>query len=178
MLYILFDLETTCWDGNPPTEIREIIEIGALKIDQSGAIVSKFARFVKPTHYPFLSAFCLSLTQISQVEINKAQAFPDILPQFLEWIGEEEHLLCAWGNQDRKQLVRECLLHQLDYDWTEPYLDVKKQYHLIRKHHKYFGLKSSLAKEGFEFEGAHHRAMDDTINMYKIFYKYLDLWNV
>lgn len=178
MEYILFDLETTCWDDDPPTEIREIIEIGAVKLDQFGTFISKFESYVKPLHFPFLSPFCLQLTQISQIEINKAQGFSVVGSEFRKWIGEEDYCLCAWGAQDRRQLVRECLLHQLEYDWVQPYMDVKKQYHYIRKHSRYFGLKSSLIKEGFEFEGTHHRAYADTLNMMKIFIKYIDLWNL
>lgn len=176
MHYILFDLETTCWDEQPPTEVREIIEIGAIKLNQQGYFLGQFVCYVKPIYFPFLSSYCLQLTQISQVEINKAKSFGEVKNDFTTWIGEEDYLLCAWGAQDRKQLVRECLLHGIDYDWVEPYLDVKKKYHAIRKHSTYMGLKSSLMREGFEFEGTHHRALDDTLNMAKLFLKYLDLW--
>ena len=41
---------------------------------------------------------------------------------------------------------------------------------------RYTGLKTTLKREGFEFEGVHHRAISDAENLCKIFVKYLDEW--
>ena len=56
--YIIFDLEATCWLGRPPKGYNEIIEIGAVKINQYGEETGRFESFVKPTVNRKLSGFC------------------------------------------------------------------------------------------------------------------------
>ncbi len=178
MYFIVFDLETTCWDGNPPTEIREVIEIGAYKIDRYGHILNSFSQFVKPIQFPILSPFCKKLTTIKQLEINRARTFDVVIEQFQDWIEPEkmEYLLCSWGGFDQTQLMNESQRFGLGTDWLECYLNVKEQYHHLKKISSYKGLKTSIQREGFEFEGVHHRALPDAYNLSKIFLKYLDEW--
>lgn len=177
-MFIVFDLETTCWDGNPPTDIREVIEIGALRLDRFGQVVGRFNRFVRPTHFPMLSPFCKKLTSISQIDVNRSATFERAIKEFYDWIRPEddEYLLCAWGNFDQKQLMRECEMHHFDGFWLEPYINIKKQYHRLRKLKHTYGLKSTVQREGFEFEGHHHRAEWDALNLAKIVSKFVDEW--
>ncbi len=76
MNYIILDLEATCWKDRNNGKPNEIIEIGALKIDENGKTISEFSRFVKPKLNPTLSDFCMELTTIPQSEIDSASNFP------------------------------------------------------------------------------------------------------
>jgi len=178
MDFIVFDLETTCWDGNPPTDIREVIEIGAFKMNVYGEVVEEFSAFVKPTYYPNLSPYCKNLTSITQEQINRAQYFPQVMGQFVDWVEDSTNdvFLCAWGKMDKKILQDECYEHSIEFDSLENYLDLKKQYHTIKRSKREYGFHNSLKKEGIEFEGEPHRAKFDAYNLTKLFARYVDQW--
>jgi 3'-5' exoribonuclease 1 len=176
--FIIYDLEATCWEGKPRTMIQEIIEIGAVFVNPYGEIESTFCGFVKPILNPRLSYFCQDLTSIEQEQIDRAPKFPKVIEAFQDWaeIFDEDYLLCSWGNFDKKMLIQDCKLHDLDHDWAEHHINIKRQYQDIKRLHRPRGLRKAVEKEGFEFEGTHHRGIDDAENLAKIFIKYLDEW--
>lgn len=181
MNFIVFDLEATCWetDRDRQGRVQEIIEIGALKIDEDGDVIGKFMEFVRPTVHPQLSSFCQKLTSISQVQINQARPFDEVVEKFQDWIGldeGEEYLLCSWGFFDQKMLSKNCQLLDLEDAWTKPHISLKHQYPRIKGLRIAVGLRNAVEREGFEFEGTHHRGIDDAINLSKVFIKYLNQW--
>ena len=179
MNYIIYDLEATCWEGRPPGLVQETIEIGAVMLDRYGDFIGSYNRFIKPVLNPYLSPFCQNLTSITQEDINRANNFPRVIEEFLDWgeIFEEEYYLCSWGSFDRKMLVNDCLLHKIEFDWAEErHINLKRQYHSFKRLHRPTGLKKAVKKEGFEFTGIHHRGISDAENLAKIFRKHLDVW--
>ncbi len=178
MNYIIFDLEAACWLGRPPKGYNEIIEIGAVKINEYGEEVGRFERFVRPTVSPVLSGFCKSLTSISQEQVDTARTFPNVIEEFKEWGGvyEDPYYICSWGNNDIKLLNIDCGLHKLDSEWLQTYENLKKQYDDLKGGLVKGTLKKIVIKEGFEFTGKAHRAISDAENLAKIFVKYFDEW--
>ncbi len=179
MNFIIFDLEATCWRGNPRNYESEIIEIGAIRLNGYGEETGEYNRFVKPKLHPRLSAFCSELTSIEQVQIDRAMTFDKVIDEFQDWIGlfdDEDYLLCSWGSFDKRMLIQDCLLHDLDEDWAEHHINLKQQYKNIKGFNHPIGLKKATEREGFDFTGIHHRAISDAENLAKIFIKYLDEW--
>ncbi len=180
MNFIIYDLEATCWeDWDNFNKTREIIEIGAIKVDEYGEIVGQFSKFIRPVLHPTLSVYCKRLTTITQEQVNRAQYFEEVCEEFVEWIGVndgEDYLLCSWGYFDRKALVQDCQLHELDYDWTDEHISLKHQYQEIRQLPKPAGLAKAIEKEGFDWEGMQHRGIDDAFNLTKIFIKFQENW--
>lgn len=181
MNFIIYDLEATCWQTASERNGRtqEIIEIGALKFNEYGDLDSRFESFIRPTVHPQLSSFCTNLTGISQIDVNRAETFPIVIKEFQEWIGlfdDEDYLLCSWGFFDQRVMAKNCTLHDIDSEWTKEHISLKHQYPRIKGIAYSIGLKSAVEKEGFEFEGAHHRGIDDAVNLAKIFLKYQNQW--
>ena len=178
MNYIIFDLEATCWETVPPGYVQEIIEIGAVLVDDYGDALETFNAFVKPTRHPNLSPYCRNLTGISQIDVNRAQAFPEVINKFLDWayIDDEDYMLCSWGEFDRKMLATDCLNHGFNPDWTDCYTNLKNDYRRVKGLRKPIGLKKAVELEGFEFTGDHHRAIADAENLTKVFVKHLGSW--
>ncbi len=177
MNYIVYDLEATCWDGIP-TMTQETIEIGAVMVNRYGEITGKFNKFIQPVLHPNLSTFCSELTSIRQEDLRHADKFEIVIRQFMEWgrIEEEEYLLCSWGNFDKRMLFNDCLLHGIIPDWTETHINLRAAYKEM-KHFRYPpGLRKTIKKEGFEFDGTQHRALVDAENLAKVFIKYVDEW--
>jgi 3'-5' exoribonuclease 1 len=178
--YIVFDLEATCWDGAPPNNIREIIEIGALKLNRYGEVKDTFSRFIRPkVNFP-LSPYCMTLTGIKQLEVGSAPFFPEVIESFFHWanIWEEEYSLISWGAKDLELLLNDCALHHIETDWIDPHVNLKKQYKDLKALPKPVGLLNALKREGYDFEGRHHRGLDDAANLAKIFVKYIDEWAI
>jgi inhibitor of KinA sporulation pathway (predicted exonuclease) len=176
--YIIFDLEATCWLGRPPKGYNEIIEIGAVKINEYGEQTGTFERFIKPTVNPKLSGFCKKLTSISQQQVNTARTFPHVYDEFMEWaeVHETDYYLCSWGKNDIKLLLSNCELHKLDEHLLDQYTNLKPQYNRIKGSAVGGTLKKIVIKEGYEFTGKAHRAISDAENLAKIFLKYFDEW--
>jgi len=157
---------------------QETIEIGAFRLNRYGELEGEFNRFVRPVLNPYLSPFCQELTTIRQEAVNRAALFPEVIEVFQDWalIFEEEYLLCSWGDFDKKLLIQDCRLHDLDHDWVLPHINLKRQYQEIKRLSRPRGLKRSVNAEGYDFTGTHHRAIDDADNLVKVFRSHLDEW--
>ena len=178
MNYIIYDIECTCWDDHLEKNEQEIIEIGAVLLDSYGELVGTFNKFVKPILHPRLSPYCRDLTSIEQFQIDRSDHFPEVIEQFQDWaeIFDEDYVLCSWGSFDKKMMIKDCELHDMESDWIEHHINVKRQYYEFKGLRRPRGLKSSVEKEGFEFTGIHHRGISDAENLAKIFIKYFDEW--
>lgn len=179
MNFIIYDLEATCWEGAPASQTQETIEVGAVKVNAYGEVLGSFNRFIKPILNPYLSYFCQELTSIDQSQINRADGFVDVIETFQDWIEifDEPYLLCSWGNFDRKMLVQDCILHDMESDWvSDHHINLKRQYQEFKRLRRPRGLKRAVEKEGFEFTGIHHRGISDAENLAKIFIKHRDMW--
>ena len=130
------DLEATCWMGRPPKGINEIIEIGAVKVNQYGEVVGEFSSLVKPVVNPRISGFCSRLTGIKQKQLNLADTFDKVIREFQAWIhenGDDEYVLGSWGSNDKGFLWSDCKLHEIETDWLLPFIDIREQYVGITK---------------------------------------------
>jgi 3'-5' exoribonuclease 1 len=178
--FIIYDLEATCWENRPADVIQETIEIGAFRVNHFGEIRGKFSRFVRPIMNPTLSNFCLQLTNIDQVDVNRADTFPEVIDEFLDWarVDEEDYVLCSWGSFDKKMFIADCNLHRLDSSWAEPHANLKQQYMDMKRMRRPIGLRKAVEREDILFTGMHHRGISDAENLTKLFLKYLGSWSV
>lgn len=177
MNYIVLDLEATCWKEKGKFT-NEIIEIGALCIDQNRNTLGEYCSFIKPTLNPILSDFCTKLTTIKQKDVDAAPLFPDALHDFLDWIESfgDSYYLCSWGFYDRTQFKKDCTLHGLDTTWLKQHISVKHQYADSYNLSRPIGMKGALEREQLPMEGTHHRGIDDARNIAKIFVKNFECW--
>lgn len=107
MNYIVLDME---WNQGYPGQIvcirdtrraltGEIIQIGAVKLDESFRIVDRYVRQVRPIFYPKLHHRVKELTKITPDELKNAEPFTNVFPDFLAWCGEPFCFL-IWGLDD------------------------------------------------------------------------------
>lgn len=174
--YLIVDLEATCNDDNSiPREKMEIIEIGAVILNSRNLKVeSEYQSFVKPILHPILTDFCKSLTSISQEDVDTASFFPEVLKDFQSWFHPfRNYIFCSWGNYDKKQIQQDCLLHNVDYPFTDEHLNIKKAFSVAINSKKRFGMAQALNHLGIKLEGVHHRGIDDAKNIARIVQKVL-----
>jgi len=170
--YIIFDLEFMV--VRKPHHLADIIEIGAVKMtEHEGApvITDKFHSYVKPSRQYKLTPDTTPFTGITQEQVNQAPSYPEVLETFLEWIGEDPYYLCAWGPDDKYQLIQHCRYHHLPLDWLQNYNDIQLAFTRLHHsdHRQRFGLKRALEHLQLPFDGEPHHAADDAWNTAKIF---------
>lgn len=132
MYYIVLDLE---WNqpisreshsyqkyGNLITS--EIIQIGAVKLDENKQIIDSFERMVQPQCYRKLHPHVKKLTSITQQSIDEAERFPKVAEEFREWCGKDSIFL-TWGYDDMSALETNLSFHQMDTDWINRWYNLQ-----------------------------------------------------
>lgn len=121
MNYIVFDLEFNQdilslkdYYKNKSLYPFEIIQIGAIKLDCNFKTIAMFNRFVKPTIYSNITTFVTKLTGITTEQLQDEKIFPEVLKDYLEFIGEEDAIFCIWGMSDIKELYRNAQFHHIN----------------------------------------------------------------
>ncbi|GAA2246359.1 MULTISPECIES: 3'-5' exonuclease [Streptomyces] len=88
--FVVFDLEFTSWQGaleqdwGAPGQLREIVQIGALRLREDFSVAEEFEALVRPVANPRLSAYFTELTGIDQERVDRegrppAEALGDFL---------------------------------------------------------------------------------------------------
>jgi len=119
MDYIVFDLEfNQDFSHVSGQKIHrscfEIIQIGAVKLDQNFNTVETFQRYVKPTIYPVINPFITELTGITTEQLVSEETFPAAYNDFVEFACGGDTVFCIWGMADLKELYRNIEYHELN----------------------------------------------------------------
>ncbi|MBR2256174.1 MAG: exonuclease domain-containing protein [Blautia sp.] len=131
MDYIVFDLE---WNQNPDHRRRpnmmlpfEILEIGAVKLDEELRETDTFHRLIKPAIYHRIDDSIRRVTHMDMRELKHGIPFPDAAEEFISWCGEDFRF-CTWARQDVMELQRNMrYYHMLDLlPGPVVYYDVQK----------------------------------------------------
>ena len=170
--FIIYDLEATCWRSPKPRQV-EIIEIGAVKVNEKLEIVDEFCVFIKPLLHPKIDKFCTKLTSITQDDVEDAPHFDEAIKMFEDWMDVENNrsALFSWGDFDRRQFAKDAELHELDLVWLKYWTCLQRHYSIFKGSSNQIGLKNALKLEGLEFDGVQHRAIEDARNMAGLFVK-------
>lgn len=169
--YLIVDVEATCSDnGAVPRHEMEIIEIGALmQNSRTFEIESEFQTFVRPIRHPELTDFCKALTAINQHEVTGAPSFAEAIQGLKLWMNSfPDSLFCSWGDYDRNQFHQDCEFHRIAYPFLAGHLNLKAEFSLTSGCGKKVGIAEALRRLGMEFEGSHHRGLDDARNIARI----------
>ncbi len=180
MQYIILDLEfnqsfpfKTGKKTEPVAECPfEIIQIGAVKLDENFMPVGEFNAMIKPTIYPRIHPFVERITGIKESDLADKGTFSEAYDQFLKFIGKEDSVLCTWGPDDIKSLFRNILYYHLDHDaLTDQYINIQpfaSQY-LHYEAGRSIGLKNAVTELGIEMNIPFHDALCDARYTAEIF---------
>ena len=169
MNIIVFDLEATCWEDSARIDRHsesEIIEIGAVKLNDDFDILEEFQTFIKPTQHPVLSEYCTNLTSIKQEDVEPAPEFHIAIDTFEKWCGENP-LFMSWGDYDRNQVTKECERKHYKGQLAKLIQNHKNIKWIISRHENVdrLGFGTALKRFKLEFVGTPHRGIDDARNI-------------
>ena len=156
--YCVFDLETT----GLSYRTEKITEIGAIKI-KNGEIIDTFETFVnpqKPIPYEVVK-----VTNITDDMVKDAPTIEQILPKFLEFIGDS--VLVA-HNADFDIGFTKYNAEKLGYTLNNTYIDTLRLAKEIFPDYKKYKLGIIAEKLGIKVEVA-HRALDDVKTLVQVF---------
>ena len=91
----------------------EIIEIGAVKLDEQAQEISSFKEYVLPKYATEMDETCQELTGITMDMLRQADTFVPAFRRFLDWCnetGENDYEMYAWSENDWRQLHNEMRL--------------------------------------------------------------------
>lgn len=135
MNYIVFDLE---WNqaqshDNELALHFEIIEIGAVKLDENLQIIDQFSALVCPQVYPHLTPITSQVTHLSEELLKQeGRPFVEVANAFLNWCGNDA-FFCTWGISDLSELQKNMDFYQMKDKLPKPlfYYDIQKWYSLF-----------------------------------------------
>ncbi len=180
MNYIIFDLE---WNqGVSHGEKREkklpleIVEIGAVKLNEDREMIDAFTQLIKPQIYHEMHSITRKIIHIQMEELEKGRPFEEVMPDFLEWCGEDS-LFCTWGTLDLLELQRNMEYYELPPLSDRPikYYDIQKLFSLAYEDGKSrrtleYAIDMLSIKKDIPF----HRAFSDAYYTAKVFDKIED----
>lgn len=132
MNYIIFDLE---WN-QPPEESAtlespvyltgEIVQIGAVKLNESFQPVDELRLYIRPQYYTKMHRRIATLTGIRDKDLQeKGSPFGEAFGEFQNWCGEE-YAYMTWSTSDLPMLVDNMLLHGIDTDELPVCYDIQR----------------------------------------------------
>ena len=177
MEYIVVDFE---WNQSPYGKGTgkkklpfEIIEIGAVKLDENRNVVDTFEAVIHPRVYKKLHHMTHELTGITQAEIDHGALFTHTIVDFMLWCGDD-YMFCTWGNTDLIELQRNMRFYRLLDLLPGPmkYFNVQKLFRILRDplERQSCALETAVDILGIPRDsGAFHRAINDAMYTARVF---------
>ncbi len=172
MSYIVLDLEwnqamsstASIYNYLPIHLSGEIIQIGAVKLDENFCPAEEFQSDVKPVFFRHMHYKVKKLTGIDKERLSHGETFPNVFDRFRDWCGEDA-VFITWGYDDRRIMEQNIIVHDLDWDWISQWVNLQLIYNLQTEGDK--NQKSlATAMEHFAIEQTRtaHDALGDAYN--------------
>ena len=157
---------------------NEIIEIGAVILDENYEEFKSYKQYVKPVFNERISQRVEELTSITNETVENAPLFKDAIIDFIDfcvkYCGKDNYTVYAWSGSDLEQLEGEVALKGIDDDdnyryMVENWVDFQKEYSKILHIHSKMSLEKAISSIEKEFDGQQHDAMWDARNTARLF---------
>lgn len=180
MNFVIIDLE---WNGTYVKKVHgyfnEIIEIGAVKIDEQMREVDRFHAIIRPAVSKKLTKLVTDLTSITDDELEDGDTFTGAMAAFRRWIGKEKTVILTWSTTDLLVFLENyryfCKTDTIPF--MNAYVDLQAYYQAIADIPlaQQPGLSKAAEALGINEEDvAHHRALDDSVLSGRILQKIYD----
>lgn len=177
MEYIIFDLE---WNqSSHPGEVDEngnalpfeIVEIGAVKLNENRDMIGEFSELIKPQIYHEMHYYTSKLIHLQMEQLEKGKPFVEVMERFLEWCGED-CIFCTWGPLDLLELQRNMRYYGMEPISDRPirYYDIQKLFSIAYEDKKSRrSLEYAIDMLGIHKDIPFHRAFSDAYYTAQVF---------
>ena len=144
---------------------QEIIEIGAVTLDDDNREIDSFCEFVRPDYVPRIYTKFQKLTGIATADIEQASPLPEVLPRFVKWCGEDYEIF-SWSDSDIGQIMNETTLKNLAdlpglrYMYNH-WHDFQQEFCELLHLQKVMNLGRAVTLAGLDFSGREHDGLAD-----------------
>lgn len=175
MKHIVVDLEmneiSRKYHEEKAVSKMEIIEIGAVLLDENYTEIGYFKTLIKPQFNERIKPLYENLTGITTEMVQNAPVFEDGLRMFLSWCRSvnDSIQLYQWSDSDLLQITKEMELKKVDLSAEEQSLlvewnDFQKEYGNKLMLDRQISLKNAIMYAGLDFVGKEHDALCDARN--------------
>lgn len=166
------DIESTCWaneNEKPKGQLSEIIEIGVCTLGVATLSVQDARSLLVTPIDSEISAFCTKLTTLTDIKVRMEGVELGAACEELRVLRRSrERIWASYGDYDRRMFGENCKRREIPYPFGPRHLNVKSLAAIAFGWPKEIGLTEALSRLGLEFEGTHHRGVDDAVNTAKL----------
>lgn len=149
----------------------EIIEIGAVKLNEDRIMTSEFSELIKPQIYKTMHFMTGKIVHLKMKELKNELPFPEVMRNFLDWCGPDP-VFCTWGPLDLYELQRNMVYYGFDplNDGPLAFYDIQKLFALeYDDNHRRLALETAVDMLSIEKDIPFHRAFSDAYYTAKVF---------
>lgn len=176
--FVCIDIEMSEINGKSRRNVHgmrhEVIQIGAVMLDENYNQISSFSIFVKPT-FSTINQTIEDLTGITNEMVENADDFITAFDKYCYWLGNEDVTTFCWSDSNYNQLWNEVNLkarHRTDLlDMLKTFVNLQKTFGDLLNAPKAISLESAIKLSSGKFEGQKHTALSDAYNTAKILHK-------
>ena len=176
MNYIVFDLEFNMFfrfkegDAANPDLKNEIIQIGAVKLNEVLEPVASLNLRVKPAIYKRLNPYVKKKINLNTRSLAGGLPFMEAINRFHSWLGNDP-VLCSWGHDDILGLKQNCLYYGYDNLQFNKFIDIQKIYMMTYDLANQPALEAAVENLAIERDFSFHDALGDASYTTAIFRK-------
>lgn len=170
MTYIVLDLE---WN-QPPVNCRpyycpfalvgEIIEIGAVKLNDDFTPAGTYKTYIKPSFYSKMQPYVKKITKITEETLRGAPDFETAIGEFFAFCGDDCAFL-TWGPDDLPMLCDNFLAHGMKTDIIPPSYNLQQFFTAqLDVEDKQWALSDACDLLGIEKQMPEHDALADAFH--------------
>lgn len=151
----------------------EIIQIGAVLLDEEFKEIAKLSQFVRPDH-GVIDNFISDLTGIHQSQVKNAPGIREAILHMLDWLGDRQYKVYAWSDSDYKQLMHELTGKQIQDDRILEFMELDRWVNYQKvfsdryEFNRAIGLEEALGLAKIDPKGSFHDGLWDAVNTGKL----------
>lgn len=154
---------------------NEIIQIGAIKVDNYMKIEDELKVYIKPSIFPVLNPMIVNITKITDKDLEKGISFYEAINALKEFTGDS--ILCSWAKDDIAQIIINSHYHKYeDLKWINKYIDIQEYVTKVIGAKKSLSLKNALSRLNIKVDNSRlHDALNDaqyTVQVFKHLYNH------
>lgn len=151
----------------------EIIQIGAVLLDENDNEIDSFSTYVAP-EYGRLDNFIRGLTGIRDFNLKDAPMLEDALNMFMKWVPEDA-VAISWSHTDDKHLAKEVKVKGLEIEGLDALLetweDCQQTFSEKMGSKDAFNLTEALNIADISYEDGAHDGLIDARNTARLYAK-------
>lgn len=152
---------------------REVIQIGAVLLNEALEVIDKFSTYVSP-QFGWIDDEINRLTGIRNEDVIHAPVFSEAFNTFLSWLPTDTKLV-SWSNNDEAQIRKELEYKEIEVagieDMLDTWIDCQKTFGEKLNSERCYRLSEALVAADIIYEDGAHDGLIDAYNTALLFAK-------